>query len=105
MYNAVMRPVIFTDRRGWLRRTLVRDGDGDEMAEYGLPAGPPDIEHGIDWEDIKKQINNILVNDNALTLYDLQRTNGIEKVSAIVKKAVYNLYREIELADRNNGHT
>lgn len=89
-----MRPVVFKDRLGFLRRNLVRDDDGDDMAEYGLPAGPPDIEHGIDWEEVKKLINNILVADGALTFQDLQRTNGLEKVASVVKQAVWTLYRE-----------
>lgn len=97
-----MKPVVFTDRRGFLRRMMVRDDDGDEMAEYGLPAGPPDVEHGVDWEDVIKQINNTLVADGAFTLFDLQRTNGIEKIGNIVKRAVYALYREKRGND--NGH-
>lgn len=95
-----MRTVVFTDRRGYLRRVLVRDEDGDEMAEFGIPAGTPDVEHEIDWENVIKQINNILVTDNVITLFDLQRTDGINKIATVVKKAVYDLYRR----KPDNGH-
>lgn len=89
-----MRPVIFKDKRGFFRRNLIRDNDGDEMAESGIPAGPPDIEHEIDWESLTREINNILVLDGAITRVDLQRAKSLEKICSIVKRHIDALYRE-----------
>ena len=92
-----MRPVIFKDRRGFFRRNLIRDDDGDEMAESGIPAGPPDIEHEIVWESLMREINNILVLDVAITRTDLQRAKSLEKVCSIVKRHIDALYRDREI--------
>lgn len=91
-----MKPIIYKDRRGFFRRNLIRDDDGDEMAEYGLPAGPPDVEHDVDWEGIIREINNILVLDGAITRLDLQKAGSLDKISSIVKRHVDAVYRELK---------
>lgn len=92
-----MKAIVFKDRRGFLRRTLIRDDDGDEMAESGIPAGPPDVEHDIDWEGMIREINNILVLDGAIDRISLQRAKSLEKITGIVKRHIDALYREREL--------
>lgn len=92
-----MKAIVFKDKRGFLRRRLIRDGDGDEMAESGIPAGPPDVEHDIDWESVIREINNVLVLDGAVDRVTLQRAKSLEKVTGIVKRHVDALYREREL--------
>lgn len=67
-----MRRVTYTDRRGHLKVALVRDTDPDEVASSGLPLGPPNID-GIDWEEVKKEINNAMVRDGVLGIKDLPR--------------------------------
>lgn len=88
-----MKEVVTEDRHGRLRRVLVRDDDGDEMAKYGLPVGPPDIEE-IDWEIIKIQINNILVKNRVVTRQDLQQTGSLAAIAGIVKRHVDALFRQ-----------
>lgn len=89
-----MKPVIYKDRRGFYRRVLIRDEDGDEMAESGVPAGPPDVEHNIDWEGLAREINNILVLDGAFSRIELQKAKSLEKIASIVKRHIDLLYRE-----------
>lgn len=88
-----MRYVFFKDKSGKTRRTLVREEDGDEMAEFGLPAGPPDIEF-IDWEALKVQVHNALVGAGAYDLMSLQRSGVLESVGNIFKRHVQALYRD-----------
>lgn len=88
-----MRYVFFKDKSGKTRRTLVRDEDGDEMAEFGLPAGPPDVD-AIDWEMIKVQINNALVDAGAYDLMSMQRSGVLETIGNVVKRHVQSLYRD-----------
>lgn len=90
-----MKAVVYKDKHGYLRRVLIRDDDGLDMAEYGLPAGPPDVEE-IDWEAVKLTINNILVQGEVFNYADLQSKRMLDSVAAVVKKQVANLYREKE---------
>ena len=90
-----MKEVVYKDKHGYLRRVLIRDDDGLDMAEYGLPAGPPDVEE-IDWEAVKLTINNILVQGEVFNYADLQSKRMLDSVAAVVKKQVANLYREKE---------
>ena len=90
-----MTAVVYKDKHGYLRRVLIRDDDGLDMAEYGLPAGPPDVEE-IDWEAVKLTINNILVQGEVFNYADLQSKRMLDSVAAVVKKQVANLYREKE---------
>ncbi len=100
-----MRPVVYTDGKGYMHRVLVKDGDDDSMAEYGIPAGPPDIDR-LDWNQIKREINNALVKHNLGTWMDVQRsTVGMSVVMNIIKRHMIMLYKieynESKLAKQN----
>jgi len=85
-----MRRVVWTDRRGWKRVSLVRDTDPDEAAESGLPLGPPDLSE-IDCQEVLKEISNELVDCGILTIADLPRQpNAITQAvrSAMVRRIV-----------------
>lgn len=72
-----MRRVTYTDRRGYKKVALVRDEDPDEAAARGLPLGPPDLSE-LDFEEVKREINNSLVSQGILSIRDLPRQpNGI----------------------------
>jgi len=92
-----LRAVIWTDRAGYRRRSLVRDEDPDDAAAQGLPSEPPNVER-IDWDDVKRDIHNQLMDAGMVTWLDVQR--GQNKLAAIVKSVVLRrvvaLYREPE---------
>lgn len=88
-----MREVVYEDKNKYLRRVLLRDEDSDDMAAFGLPVGPPDIEL-VDWEAIKREINNYLVRNNVKTHMDMQRTRALDTVCNIVKREVDRVFRE-----------
>jgi hypothetical protein len=97
-----MREVVYTDRRDFLRRRLVRDEDGDEMAEYGVPAAVPDVEHELDWEGIIREINNILVQNNVTSRMELQMTGSMVPASNVVKRHLDELFYRLD-QERKQG--
>ena len=89
-----MRTVIWEDRSGYTRASLVRDGDPDEAAEYGIPVDPPDVDK-IDWEEVKRDLHNNLVRKGLFTYEDMQKAqNAIRSVVILaLHKKVVDLYR------------
>lgn len=95
-----MRKVTYTDRQGFKYVALVRDVDPDEAAASGLPLGPPNFNE-LDMEEVKRDINNILVEQGVLTIKDLPRhPNAITQAvrSALVGRIVV-LYKQQEAND------
>lgn len=69
-----MRLVIWEDENGYKHRSSVRDDDPDLYAEMnmGIPCDPPNIELRLDWEEIKRNLNNVLVDRGIFTLHDVR---------------------------------
>jgi hypothetical protein len=89
-----MRSVIWIDERGWKRRSFIPDSADLLQAPYGIPAGPPDIDR-LDWEDIRRQINNMLVEQGLYALEDIERSEtGVAGAVSILKRYLVALYRE-----------
>jgi hypothetical protein len=81
---------------------MIRDEDGDEMAEFGLPAGPPDMSE-IDCEVMKREINNLLVKNGIFTTEDLNKsTVGLQVFQTVVKRHVKSMFREKDRRDKEN---
>lgn len=94
-----MRQVVYEDKNKRLRRVLLTDEMTDEQAAYGIPAGPPDIDL-IDWEAVKRDINNYLVKNNVNTRMDLQRTRSLDIVCNVLRREVDRVYREKAAEDK-----
>lgn len=92
-----MREVIWTDRRGWTHRSLVRDQDSDECAEQGILRDPPNLEE-MDWEGIKKDLHNALATSGLYSWQDVQRRGAEDglrgAILSAIKRRLINLYRE-----------
>ncbi len=67
-----MKCVKWTDKNGFNHASMIRDGDSDTLAPYGIPCDPPDLNQ-MDWEELKKELWNRLVDGNILTWADVQR--------------------------------
>ena len=89
-----MRRVVWEDRNGFLRASLIRDNDPDDVAEKGIPVEPPDLE-GIDWEEVKRLLHNELVRRQLFTFDDVQREQrGITvSVVSVMRRKIVELYR------------
>lgn len=103
-YLKAMRYVITVDSKGYKRRMMVRDHDGDEKAAQGIPAGPPDLNR-LDWEAIKKEINNTLADQGIFTWNDVNNSQGVglSLVSTIIKRHVAGLMKEDQARDKQNA--
>jgi len=92
-----MRRITYTDKFGYKRVSLIRDTDPDDLAPQGVPIGPPDLDL-VDWEEVKRDLNNMLVDRNILTYGDIQRQNtGVSScVRSCLTSKVVNLYKQTE---------
>jgi hypothetical protein len=90
-----MRMVIWEDRNGYVRASLIRDGDPDEVAEHGIPVDPPNLDL-IDFEEVKRNLHNALVRQGLFTYKDVQRQQrGITAaIISVLKKPVVDLYKQ-----------
>lgn len=93
-----MKLIKYTDKAGFKRRSLVKDTDSEDDAQYGVPAGPPDLRQ-LDWTQLKRDMNNALADQELWTLQDLQRSKiGVTVATNVLKRALILLYRQ----DANN---
>ena len=91
-----MKTVTFKDENGKLRRALLKDSDSPDLAAkgVGIPQDPPDVEL-IDWNAVKVDLHNELVNRGLLTFQDVQRQPGdlTGAVRAALGRKVIQLYK------------
>lgn len=92
-----MRVATWTDTHGYRHRSLVRDDDPDEMGPQGILQDPPNLEN-LDWEDIRRDLHNGLVDMGAFSWRDIQEKRldlrGI--ILSTMRKRLIQLYREAE---------
>jgi len=93
-----MRIVIKTDRFGYKRAYWVKNEDSDDVAEEGIPLNPPNLDF-LEWEEVKRDLHNMLVDRGLFTWMDVQRAqNGVtSSVLAAMRKRVISLYRNREV--------
>lgn len=94
-----MKQVVYEDKHKVLRRVLLRDEDDPDLPEYGIPVGPSVIDK-IDWDGLKRDINNLLVRNNVETRTDLQGTKSLDGICVLVKRAVDDVFREKATEDK-----
>jgi len=86
-----MRKVIWTDDEGFKKVVMLRDNDPDSMARAGIPVSLP--ADGLDWDVIKRDLGNILIDRGLFTLGDVEASkDGLR--SAIM----YALFRRLGTA-------
>ena len=91
-----MREVSWTDKYGYKRRSLVRDSDSDEMASQGVLLGPPNLDE-LDWEGIKRDLHNALMDAGIFSWRDCQEKRGLRgAILSTMKRRLVYLYREAE---------
>lgn len=91
-----MRLVKWTDQYGYKHRSLVRDADPDDMAEQGIRQDPPSLDE-LDWEGVKRDLHNSLVDMELTSWREVQQRGGIPgAILGAVKRRLISLYREAE---------
>lgn len=100
-----MRMIIYTDERGYRHRVYLRDKDGDEMAAFGIPYDPPDVDE-LDCEFLKREIHNALVENGLFTWTDVQKSSvGLNAVVTVVKRQLSGLYQEKQRQDKQRENS
>lgn len=90
-----MKYVIYIDNNGYKRRVMLRDTDSDEKAPYGIPAGPPPELMDLDCELMRREINNLMVENGLFTWEDINNSPlGLRVVETVVKRFVKSIYIE-----------
>jgi hypothetical protein len=88
-----LKKVVFTDKDGLKRLSILRDKDNDP--EAGIIQSPPDLSQ-LDWQVIVKNIHNGLMEHELITLKDVQiRGAEFNKIiMAAVVKPIFGLYQQ-----------
>ncbi len=100
-----MKTVTWTDERGWKHVSLIPDGvpDTPTMRKAGIRQDPPDLSE-LDWEGIKRELHNSLIDAGLVTWRDVQRQgNSIQGiVMRVIRKPIVELYRQYDQAQSQN---
>lgn len=90
-----MKQIAYLDENGYKRVSLIRDNDRDEMAHKGIPVLIPDVNR-IDWEAVKRDLHNELVNREIRTIKDISIDNdGINgAILFALRSKLVSIYRE-----------
>ena len=86
-----MRQVIWTDDKGFKKVVMLRDSDPDSMARAGIPVRLPVDD--LDWNAIKRDLNNILIDRGLFTLDDVKASK-----SGLHNAITYALLRKLTKA-------
>lgn len=99
-----MKRVEWIDRNGYKLAALVRDDDPESLAEAGIPQIPPDLGQ-LDWEGLKRDLHNALMEAQILTWEDLQKTNAnLQGIACrALKRHLVQLYRSDDQEVRHGG--
>lgn len=88
-----MKTIDWVDDRGRKRRSLVKDTDGIEAAQYGIPVEPPDIRN-LDWDAVIKEIEDKQFEHR---MYDWQQAQqspaAIQECINVFKRHFIRLYK------------
>lgn len=90
-----MRLVTWEDKDGYLRQAHVKDSDPDSMAKKGVQHKMPDLSQ-IDWDDVQKELHNILVRRGLVTWADVvEQQNSLgPTIASVLKRRLVALYRQ-----------
>lgn len=89
-----LKLVTWTDENGYKHQSLLRDNDPDTDAPNGILQDPPDL-NALDWEGIKRDIHNLLLDRGLITWRDVQAShNGVTAViQTVMKRRMAELYK------------
>lgn len=91
-----MKQVKWEDERGYRHVSLVRDDDPEEKAPMGIPQGPPPLDN-LDWDGIKRDLHNALVDAGLFSWRDVQESGGLRgAILSVLRKRLIYLYREAD---------
>ena len=89
-----MKLVTSVDKKGYKIVTKLRDEDNINNPGIGIPISI-DIRE-LDWDNIKKELNNRLVDDGLITWDDVMKSqNGVTiAINSVIRPLIISLYKE-----------
>lgn len=93
-----MKVIVYEGKDRKLHKTILRDGDPDELAEEGIPLDPPDIEDIL--EEAKVLLHNELVKKDLFNVEALNKKKGAlpAAVSKTITRRIVKRYLHVESA-------
>lgn len=90
-----MRAVRYEDEDGFMHQSFIKEDMPLSEAHMGIPHEPPDITR-LDWQEIQKEINNLLLERDLITLKDVSNQRGAleNTIKAIIIPKLIQLYKE-----------
>ena len=89
-----MKTVDYIDRDGYKRKRIVRDTVPTEEAYRGIPLEPPDLSQ-LDWEEIKRELHNRLMDRGLITMKDVRHLKTLQNaIGSIIQPKVVALYKQ-----------
>lgn len=91
-----MRAVQWKDEFGMHRVSLIRDSDPDSFAPRGIEVPAPDVINGLDWDAIKIELQNTLVDTGLLTWDDVENSGNalVGAILGVMRNRIIALYRQ-----------
>jgi hypothetical protein len=90
-----MKRVIYEDDEGYRHVSLIRDSDPDTMAPLGVACDPPDV-RDLDWENIWREMNNLLVDRGFTNLQSLNISGLDNSIITPIKRRLVTAYKNKE---------
>jgi hypothetical protein len=91
-----LKEIKWTDPDGRKRARLIRNRDPASLAQtQGIPQEPPELDR-LNWQQIKVDLHNRLMDLDLLTWKDVQKaqTGVTSAILTVLRKRVINLYKE-----------
>lgn len=90
-----MRLVSYETENGFKHQSLITQNMPLADAHMGVPYDPPDVTR-LDWDEIQKELNNLLIERNLITLKDIAHQRGIleNTIKSVLVSRLIQLYRE-----------
>jgi predicted nuclease with TOPRIM domain len=91
-----MKLVIYVDNAGYKRPVWLRDQDPDNHAKRGVPVDMIDVDD-IDWEYVKREIHNMLVDRGLFAWKDVQGQGGLKSgIGLVLRRQITGLMKQQE---------
>ncbi len=92
---------------GFIKQSFIPHDMNVEDADKGIPNNPPDLLR-LDWKEIAKELNNLLIERNLITLKDIAEHGSLQNtILSIIKPKIVELYKEHPgyVQSNKNGHS
>lgn len=91
-----MKVIEWTDKDGFLRRSMLRDGDNENFPQIGVPMEPPPVREIIESSVV--ELHNELMRRGLMTLKDVEDSGNAltGAILTVFRAKLINLYKQTE---------